>query len=197
MESQSLFSMNLSVITQAIYYLLKALGPSDKLKLVKLIYLADKIHLIKFNRTITEDQYWALRKGPAGSMVADVLGFNPIVLEEEEIEFIKGYFQPGSTLNQIVPGSGGSLDSLSKSDKVVLDFVLKTFGHMHQNPLVDLVHRFPEWAVHESFFSANPKGRKVINEVDLISASPNPADLPGIDEKRVMEARAMKTGLYF
>lgn len=52
---------------EAIYYILSKLGKMDKLKLLKLVYLADKYHLIYYGRTITNDDYYAMKHGPIAS----------------------------------------------------------------------------------------------------------------------------------
>jgi hypothetical protein len=42
-----------STIIQAIYYLLKRLGPRTKMELLKLVFLADKYHLLQYGRIVT------------------------------------------------------------------------------------------------------------------------------------------------
>lgn len=70
-------------IIQAVCYILGRIGKANKLKLVKLLYLADKCHLVRYGRTITGDEYWAMDYGPVGSTAKDILGFDEAFLSQE------------------------------------------------------------------------------------------------------------------
>ena len=68
--------IEVSKIVQVLYHILVKIGPTDKIKLVKLVYLSDKYHLLKYARTITNDSYFAMKLGPVGSTLKDILAFN-------------------------------------------------------------------------------------------------------------------------
>ena len=62
--------------TQAInYFTKKEGGQIEKLKLIKLVYLADRFHLRKYGRPIMNDTYLAMPLGPVGSSVKDIAEF--------------------------------------------------------------------------------------------------------------------------
>ena len=42
------------------------------MKAIKLIYLADRLHLRKYGRPIIGDMYWAMKLGPVGSLAKRV-----------------------------------------------------------------------------------------------------------------------------
>ena len=46
----------------------------SKYKIAKLIFLADKLHLVQYGRTITGDKYCAMEHGPVPSSVYALLG---------------------------------------------------------------------------------------------------------------------------
>ena len=48
-------------------------GVINKMKAIKLIWLSDRLHLRKFGRTITGDDYYALPNGPVPSATRDIL----------------------------------------------------------------------------------------------------------------------------
>ncbi len=195
MSSQPSKYPNLSVIVEAIYYFISRFERCDSLKMVKLIYLADKYHLIQFGRTITDDEYFAMRRGPVGSLVADVISFNENILSEDEIAMIKGYFQPGREYILLERTQVGRVpEHLSKSDLHALEEVLESFGQLGRDELVKLVHRFPEWDQYKVFFRNNSHGRKHIDDAELISKSLVATDLPGIDDEQISEAKAFITG---
>ena len=69
-------------IIESLAYLLSKLGALDKIHLVKLMYLADKYHILNYGRTISEDNFFAFQNGPAGSKTMDILEFDSYVLQE-------------------------------------------------------------------------------------------------------------------
>jgi uncharacterized phage-associated protein len=66
--------------TQAAAYLLKRRGGTmSYMKLIKLLYLADRKALVRWGRPITTDRYLSMERGPALSHVLDLAtdGENP------------------------------------------------------------------------------------------------------------------------
>ena len=76
-------------IVQALCYFLTKIKRADKLRLVKLLFLADKYHLIHYGRTVTNDEYWAMPLGPVGTTTKDILTLDPDFLDREEYEYTK------------------------------------------------------------------------------------------------------------
>ena len=59
---------------QALNYLAnKNGGTLNKMKAIKLIWLADRLNLRKYGRSITGDDYYALPNGPVPSATRDIL----------------------------------------------------------------------------------------------------------------------------
>ena len=57
-------------------------GEIDKLHALKLVFFADRFHLRKYGRPITNDQYWAMRFGPVASGVKDLFELDSLSHEE-------------------------------------------------------------------------------------------------------------------
>ncbi len=161
-------------IIQAIYYLLSQLGSTDKMKLIKLLYLADKYHLIHYGRTLTEDTYYAMNYGPVGSLTRDIMEFNDKVLKPGELQQISVLFEPKDTNeiqikeSAIAPGR----NNLSDSDLEALSFVLDHYGNMEIFELVKLTHEYPEWQKHEKDLQQGNNKRKEIPTEELASTIP-------------------------
>ncbi|MGR3179465.1 MAG: Panacea domain-containing protein [Candidatus Anammoxibacter sp.] len=180
---------------ESIYYLLKKIGNSgiEKLKLVKLIYLADKYHLIRYGRTITNDKYYAMKDGPAGTTVKDVLGL------EQDYLSVTGY-DYALRLLKIDGKKLKALDveidfeMLSETDIEALDFIIDKFSHMSATALRNYTHRYPEWNQHESQFkNANTKREELDTEELLSQLEDDPLGMP---EDHVEESRNILTGIY-
>jgi len=155
-------------IVQTLAYILTKMQKADKIQLVKLLYIADKYHLIRYGRTITNDQFWAVKAGPMGSVTSDVLN-----LENEEAT----YFNYDSTMLRRVDdyafetsvSDEETFEALSESDFEILDIVINKFGRMHKWDLVDYCHQYPEWKQYEKIFENAPTKRERIHTEELLS----------------------------
>ena len=136
---------------EAINYILKRLGKTDKLTIIKLLYLADKCHLVRLGRTITEDEYYAMNSGPVGSLAKDILTNydDNITFSDNESEYIKSLINPVDKYYYEYK-NGITLQVLSESDYNALDIVLNKYFNFSSDDLVKITHNYPEWKQHES-----------------------------------------------
>src|SRR3989344_147428 len=146
---------------QAINYLSqKEGGRIDKLKLIKLIYFADRYHIRKYGRPIINDVYFAMPLGAVGSSVKDIAGF--LNLPEEELNYAKKFID-GEEKYTIKSISGTDLDIFSKSDVEALDFAYSNFGGYKASKLVDICHAYPEWEKFKTALDAKETTREAMN----------------------------------
>ncbi len=175
-------------IIQALCYILERIGQADKLKLVKLLYLADKRHLIQYGRTITGDEYWAMDYGPVGSATKDVLSFDDTEFSSEAEYAEKMIKKVGRYNFQAVSEcSPEELDHLSETDIEAIQHVLERFGNLSKRQLIDYTHRYPEWAQYEPLFKEKQIKRIKIATEEVLSTLPDdPLEMPAehIDESR-------------
>ncbi len=181
-------------IIQAVCYILGCIGRADKLKLVKLLFLADKCHLILYGRTITGDEYWAMDYGPVGSTAKDILGFDEELLSHEYNYASRMLRKVGDydfeTVGECDPEK---LDALSETDIETLDRVLKKFGRMTKGELIEYTHRYPEWAQYKKLFDAEQTKREKIYTEELFSTIPgDPFEVP---REHMEESKRILTGI--
>jgi hypothetical protein len=185
--------MKAKIATETIYYILKKLNKADKLQIVKLIYLADKYHLLLYGRTITGDQYFAVKHGPMGSMVDDVLNFNEDILGENDLAFANKLIER-KNLNTYLPKNvENEFEMLSESDKKALDFIIQKFGKEDMWKLKDYTHKYPEWKRYEKLFENQTTTREDIKTEDLISILPD--NIFNIPQAHIEVSRALLTGM--
>src|SRR5437899_12988053 len=68
------FTFDVEKASAALLYLASRDLPAfDKGKACKLLFLADKLHLVRYGRPITGDHYWALEHGPVPSTVLNLI----------------------------------------------------------------------------------------------------------------------------
>lgn len=182
-------------IVEAVYYLLKKLGPTDKLKLVKLIFLADKYHLIKYGRTITNDEYWAMAHGPVGSNIKDVLEYdNDLAMSRAEYAYAKKFFSRANE-NQFKANDKAQIckfNFLSETDIEALEATIQHFGKMKTWCLRDFTHKYPEWKQYGELFENKGTKRERIQPVELISVIPE--DKFGFTSEDIEKAKEIFNG---
>ena len=158
--------------TQAINYLAKREGGQiGKLKLIKLIYLADRYHLRRYGRPVVNDAYFAMPLGPVGSSVKDIAEFSDF-LDESEREYAKKFISRGAGKNEVASIADVDEEVFSKSEIEALDFAYGTFGTNSASALVNVTHLYPEWDKFRSVLESGETTREPMSYADFFG---NPA----------------------
>lgn len=111
----------------------------NRLKLVKLIWLADRLHINKYGRKITKTSYVAMPHGPVASEILDLL--------KSDSDAIK----PLGTNN--VALENPDLKYLSSTDIESLDYIYDSLKDNDRFELRDFSHLFPEWKRFEDLLN--------------------------------------------
>ena len=115
-------------------------GPMPYVKLIKLLYLADRRAFIETGFPITGDRFVAMPYGPVLSRVLDLMAWES---RDADSPWSACVSQP---LNYCVMAIGPPDEShLSEYDRDTLDAVLDEFGALDRWALVDYTHTLPEW----------------------------------------------------
>jgi uncharacterized phage-associated protein len=155
-----------------------------KYKLCKLLFLADKNHLVRFGRTITGDKYCALPHGPIPSHTLNLLtamicgeGHGVLGIQvqklQEVLELDRQYENPHFCLK-------GSVNRDHLSDVTALDEVVREYGNLGFDQLKAITHAMFEYKnawdgrpdgskraemTFESFFEDDPHARTGAREL--------------------------------
>ena len=177
-----------TTIIESLYYILQKIGEADKIKLVKLIYLADKYHLIRYGRTITNDDYYAMEYGPVGTTLKDVLSYDSSNMSEHEKKYFSELIERKDLYTfQAKKDVNISFDMLSETDKEALNFVIEHFGNINSKQLSKYVHQYPECSLPE---------RKRIEPIELLSTIKDDPLTSGIPKYHVKESEKILTGNF-
>lgn len=163
-------------IVQAIYLILQELGQkTDKMKLVKLLFLSDKYHLLHYGRTITDDSYCAMQHGPVGSIALNVLNYNTAkdYLSNTAIKYIANLIEISSNLKRNITNNPCNFEMLSETDKQAIRYVVLNFGNMSASDLRKYTHDYPEWKQYEQDFKRKITENEPINTDELFSVIDN------------------------
>ena len=131
-------------------------GKINKMKAIKLIFLADRLHLRKYGRPIVGDMYWAMKLGPVGSLTKNVAELSRI--SDEALTYAKKYIKPIDEKKQIFISLGQEdLGVFSKTDLECIESVYNKFSDKDQFELADITHEFPEWIKHKKELDGGKK----------------------------------------
>lgn len=120
-------------------FLLKAGGPLSRVRMMKLLYFADRESLKRYGESITGDAPYSMPQGPVLTTTYDLMKGEKRSPEWEKrlrdvyhVELREGVTEE-------------SLDDLSQADVEIIDEVWDRFGGMDEEELVAYVHGLPEW----------------------------------------------------
>lgn len=129
----------------AVTFIAKANRPVGWLKLVKLMYLAEREAMRRFLLPIVGDDIFAMRHGMASSKTALLAQGKGEAVGEWNQRIVRT--AQGLGIRKGV--STGSLDCLSEDDLGVIQWVWDRYGDKSQDELIHAVHhRLPEWIEH-------------------------------------------------
>jgi len=146
--------------TQVAAHLLKLRGDRmSYMKLIKLLYLADRTALLRWGRPISTDTYVSMDRGPVLRRVLDLVTDEDLPgqasvwanhITEPEHYSVRLRNDPGE-------------DELSTAEVQLLDEVFQLHGTKSRWELVDFTHKLPEWK--------NPQGSAIpIQYRDILKA---------------------------
>lgn len=139
------FQFNEAKATQAASFLLKANGGKmNYMKLIKLLYLADREALSLWERPITGDSYVSMDNGPVLSKVLDKInsGKNRFGVKSYWHEYISG----PENYNIKLLRKKVEYDELSEREKELLLVVYQKYKKYNKWQMVDICHKvLPEW----------------------------------------------------
>jgi uncharacterized phage-associated protein len=169
---------NYKKATQSLnYFAIKESGTVSYMKAIKLLYFSERYHLRKYGRLITNDTYWAMKKGPVASTSlniakADDDNLTPIE-KEYGMTFIKSDLE-SKTISSLL---GFDDNEFSETEVESLDFAYSNLGKNDQWFLAELSHEYPEWSKYKDHFEESSQtsfsSRYMIDFLDFFSEPEN------------------------
>jgi uncharacterized phage-associated protein len=137
MQIQYQFNVDKAIATMVLF--LRRLGPMDKLKLIKLLYLADRECFLRDGHPITGDTPVAMDHGPVPSACLDVLNgeipsqaFSFLHVRDTEV-----------SLDPNPPSA--PIEPFTAEEASVLEQTVQEYGSLATSELYRFVHQLPEY----------------------------------------------------
>jgi uncharacterized phage-associated protein len=133
---------NVEKATAAAAFFLKLRGGRmSYLKLIKLLYLADREALHRWGFNITTDRYVSMNHGPVVSNI-----YNLITLDAEDSAFWSQYITPPLGVFEVELRLNEVPDNqLSRAEEKLLTEIFGTYGTWNRWRIRDYTHDLPEW----------------------------------------------------
>jgi uncharacterized phage-associated protein len=126
-------------VTEAAAFLLKLHGGRmHYIKLLKLLYIADRTALAEWGIPISHDNYVSMDNGPVLSQTYNLV-------KDGGRAWSESISAPFGDYEVQLNGDAPKTKKLSLSEKRLLEMIYTQFGDMNRWDLVDYVHTFPEW----------------------------------------------------
>ncbi len=140
------FRFNEKKTTQvASLFIEKEGGRINYMKLMKLLYIADREALLKWERTLTGDTYFSMKHGPVLSEVLDLISNEE---EPEEYSYWHEYITDPEHYIISMKGEYPTSDKLSEREVGLVEELSERFIDFNQWQMRDLCHDssfLPEW----------------------------------------------------
>ena len=139
------FRPDYNKIVETRLYLAHKRPGADKYLVVKLFYLADREHLIRYGRPITRDKYVALTYGPIASNAMDLMERDSYVMRKANIDTLpfdigEKQTKRGATQTLGRPHREIDRDLFSRTELAVLDETIAAYGGLDFDGLYNLTH---------------------------------------------------------
>ena len=115
--------------------------PMEYMKLIKLLYMADRISLGNMYETITGDKYYSMNYGPVLSRVYDLIIHGPKIAPNDL--WFKYISSPSNYQISLISDPG--TDDLCEEEEDVIKNIYAILGGVNVWKISNLTHFFPEW----------------------------------------------------
>lgn len=146
------YDFDVEKLVQAIAYMSeRGVTGLDKLKVLKLLFLADKQHLLEIGRPILGDVYACMDWGPVPSQSYNII--RNVVDADPRKRTAENLFAEYFTIDRerdhptLVAKKSPDLDVFSESELAALDEVITKYGHLSGGDLIALTHDDPIWKI--------------------------------------------------
>ncbi len=123
----------------AAYFLSLRGGQMHYLKLIKLLYLADREALLRWGTPLTTDRHVSMDHGPVVTKIYS------LITEEKPKPVWASYISAPLGDYEVRLLKPAPSDLLSRAEEKLMDEIHAKFGYQNRWAIVDYLHTLPEW----------------------------------------------------
>ena len=140
-------------------------GRMSYIKLIKLLYRADREALIRWGRPITTDCYVSMDVGPVVSRIYDLIRNEP---SPNSVKIWGKFISDPEDYEVRLLGDPGS-GELSPAEEQLIDEVFRQHGQNSRSAIVDYTYSLPEW-IHPDGGALPIEYRDILRAADKTDA---------------------------
>jgi uncharacterized phage-associated protein len=143
----------------AAYFLALRGGQMHYIKLVKLLYLADREALLRWGMPLTTDRHVSMDNGPVTSKILS------LITEDRPKPIWSQYISAPLGEYEVRLLKNAPTDRLSRAEEKLMDEIFERYGRRNRWDIIDnVMHNLPEWQ--------NPQGSSIpISVRDILKAA--------------------------
>lgn len=155
----------------------------DKLKILKLVWIADRLHLRKYWKPIVWDTYFAMKMWPVASAIKNICDQNEQFLPTKSKPYINEYLQ--KFMYKIRSKNDVDYKLFSDSNIEVLELVYNKFWDNDSFNLVNFTHHYPEWTKFKHKLDSWEIIQAQMDYLDFFENTPVQDQIFDIDEEHL------------
>lgn len=142
----------------------------DKLKILKLVWIADRLHLRKYWKLIVWDTYFAMKMWPVASAIKNICEVNEQYLPTKSKPYINEYLH--KFMYKIRSKKDIDFNYFSDSNIEILELVYNNFWNNNSFNLVNFTHHYPEWTKFKNKLDSWEIIQAQMNYLDFFENTP-------------------------
>ena len=155
----------------------------DKLKVLKLVWIADRLHLRKYWKTIIWDTYFAMKMWPVASWIKNICELNEIYLSSKALKYINEFLQKFSF--KVRSKAKTDFTQFSETNLEIINEVFEKFWKDHSFKLVEFTHNYPEWTKFQHKLDSWEIIYANMNYIDFFKNTTSQDNIFDIDEEHL------------
>ena len=160
------FQFEPQTVCEVILYIAGQLHRPSIQQIAQILYLADKLHLIRYGRFITDDRFIAMEYGPVPSNVHDMLKAARTTNGSIADDLAPGFSVQDERI--VIPHRVADLDWISDSERECLDETIAQYGALGFRQLTEVSH--------DTAWQSTERNREIALEA-ILTGIGNPAPL--------------------
>jgi len=139
-----------------------------KIDVLKAVFFADRYHILKYGRSVSEDTYYAMKHGPVASAIKNICNLDSERLSKEEIAYVKQFLDVKRNSVHSVSNREYDAKFFSETDIEALNKALELFLRLkkEKRDVAEYSHLFFDWDKKYAPFLPKEENNRIDLDID-------------------------------